>query len=133
MPSIPRGTRIARRCGRLEAASLGPHFFLANAAPVKHGRYMQIEVSITRTTKPYVGRIVGLSERYGFDLEFCRGIKRHSSKHHTITVTEAGVYRTNDDVTIGSRGVTSGFFRVSEAGEVTEISKDEAAQAAQLI
>jgi hypothetical protein len=85
-----------------------------------------IKISIIRTSKPFAGRIIGTNEKYGFELEFSREIERKSSKHHIITVSTPGVYRISEDATIGNRGISSGFIRLSEDGAVEEITKEQA-------
>lgn len=86
---------------------------------------MEIEVSITRCTKPFVGLITGTDAKYGFSLDFVREIERKSSKHHIITVIEPGLYKTTEDVTIGNRGITSGYFQVTTEGDVIELTKEQ--------
>jgi hypothetical protein len=91
---------------------------------VDDNTYMTIKVDIGRTTKPYVGKIIGTSERYGFELKFL-SITRKSAKYAVAEITEPGFYRLPDDSTIGNRGIRKGFAKVSEDGTVTEVTKDE--------
>src|ERR1700740_1209308 len=85
---------------------------------------MTLKVEIVRCPKPYVGRIVGTSEQYGFKLEFLP-IVRKSQKYATSEITAAGFYRLPEDATIGNRTIRKGFAQVSEDGTVTEITKDQ--------
>jgi hypothetical protein len=84
-----------------------------------------IQVSITRNTKPYIGRITGVDPKYVFALDFLP-LKRHSAKYHTGEITEAGAYKLPPDATVGTRGITTGYITVAEDGTVTEITKEEA-------
>lgn len=84
-----------------------------------------IPVSITRNTKPYIGRITGPDSKYGFALDFA-DLKRHSAKYHTGEITEAGTYKLSADATVGARGISTGYITVAADGTVTEITKEEA-------
>jgi hypothetical protein len=89
-----------------------------------------IQVSITRNTKPYIGRITGPDAKYGFALDFL-ALKRHSAKYHTGEITAPGLYKLAQDATVGARGIDTGYITVTEDGTVTEITKEEAQSLAQ--
>ena len=84
----------------------------------------EIKVEITRTTKPYVGLITGADTQYGFALDFLP-LTRKSSSYHTATITSPGQYKLTPGAVACSRRIDTGYIRVSEAGEITEIQKSE--------
>jgi hypothetical protein len=84
----------------------------------------KINVDITRNTKPYVGLITGTDGRYGFALEFLP-LECKSSKYHTASIEAAGQYKLSPGAVVAARRIDTGYIRVSETGEVTEIRKDE--------
>ena len=84
----------------------------------------EIKVEITRTTKPYVGLITGADARYGFALEFLE-MARKSASYHTAIITAPGEYKLTPGAVACSRRIDTGYIRVSEAGEMTEIQKSE--------
>ena len=87
-------------------------------------RMNEIKVEITRTTKPYVGLITGADTQYGFALAFLP-LARKSSSYHTAVITAPGQYKLVPGAVVGARRIDTGYIRVSEAGEVTEIQKSE--------
>lgn len=84
----------------------------------------EIKVEITRTTKPYVGLITGADAQYGFALDFLP-LTRKSSSYHTAVITAPGQYKLVPGAVVGVRRIDTGYIRVSDAGEVTEIQKGE--------
>ena len=87
-------------------------------------RMTEIKVEITRTTKPYVGLITGEDAQYGFALEFLP-LARKSSSYHTAVITAPGQYKLVPGAVVGVRRIDTGYIRVNDAGEVTEIQKGE--------
>ena len=87
-------------------------------------RMNEIKVEITRTTKPYVGLITGADTQYGFALAFLP-LARKSSSYHTAVITAPGQYKLTPGAVACSRRIDTGYIRVSEAGEITEIQKSE--------
>jgi len=84
----------------------------------------EIKVEITRTTKPYVGLITGTDSQYGFALEFLP-TARKSASYHTAVITQPGQYKLSPGAVACSRRIDTGYIRVNEAGEITEIQKSE--------
>lgn len=87
-------------------------------------RMKEIKVEITRTTKPYVGLITGADAQYGFALDFLP-LARKSGSYHTAVITAPGQYKLVPGAVVGVRRIDTGYIRVNEAGEVTEIQKSE--------
>ena len=83
-----------------------------------------IKVSITRTTKPYVGRITGEDSVYGFALDFLP-IERVSGSYHTSVISEPGQYKLPPGATVGTRRIDTGYVVVADDGTVTEIQKNQ--------
>ena len=82
---------------------------------------IKIEVSL-KGPKSYVGRITGTDATYGFALEF--GEKTNISRTLAKSIiTQPGCYRVPAETVINNRRIDTGFIRVDEAGNVTEIAK----------
>ena len=85
---------------------------------------INIEVSISRTTKPYAGEIVGTHSVYGHELAFLP-LDRWSAKLHKAIIVKPGQYKLSPGAVVASRRIDTGYIRVSEDGKVTEIAKNE--------
>ena len=84
---------------------------------------IKIEV-ILKGPKSYVGKITGPDATYGFAMEFCEktNISRTLAK---ATITQPGCYRVPGETVINSRRIDTGFVRVDESSNVTEITKSD--------
>jgi len=82
---------------------------------------IKIEVSL-KGPKSYVGKITGADATYGFALDFLpkRDVSRTLAK---AAITEPGCYRVPAETVVCSRRIDTGFIRVDESGNVTEITK----------
>jgi hypothetical protein len=87
---------------------------------------MKISISITRTQKPYVGRITGTDAQYGFALDFLP-LARKSAGYHTSEISAPGHYKLSPGATVGTRRIDTGYIVVADDGSVREIEKNEVA------
>jgi hypothetical protein len=85
------------------------------------------------TSKPWVARLRGLSEEYGFDREFVHGQWDYSKASGTgargifvYYALKPGIYEVNERVSW--KHVDRYFIRVTEGAEVERISREEVLQ-----
>ena len=88
---------------------------------------LSIQIQIKGESTKWLAKCEGLSSIYGHAVTFLTHTKKVSSKLHYYTITEAGIYKASPRMadTTAFRCDT-GFLSINEAGEVTEISKEDA-------
>jgi len=89
---------------------------------------LSIQIQIKGESTKWLAKCEGLSAIYGHKVEFLTHTKKVSSKLHYYTITEAGIYKHAPRIgeVVGKFRCDTGFLRITEAGEVTEISKEDA-------
>ena len=76
--------------------------------------------------KNYLGLVIGLSARFGQDIQFLNHDCKIGKKTAYYTITQPGIYKhTPRTLTIAGSRRDTGFILISRTGEVTEITAQD--------
>lgn len=120
--------------GVLKLEWIGDHYFHYNERAVHRNHVMERQIHVRGMAreefKPWVARITGVGKQGKLMREFVRGVRDYSEANsigsrgiYEYFTLPPGVYEVNNRVS-WSR-VRRYFVRVSEEGDITEISKQE--------